>query len=258
MSSCVRMPALAFALLLNWDVVDALVTVRSPPSLADGKVGGHLAANLPVNASSFAARLKAGQGYSNEGQDQWVLSVLGAATPTQPRKFLDIGARDGDFFSNTRRLEEQGWTGVCIEPFPTNFQQYGRTCQMVQKALVAQANAQRIYSNCEDGSGITGHSGFTNENKNPQAQAGCTRTVVPQTTYAELPLPAGTLDYVSLDVEGVELELVRAFPFHTHCARLWTIEHAHMNPEIQATLSQHGCNLVKVGASDGFFQCNCP
>lgn len=36
-------------------------------------------------------------------------------------KFLDIGAYDGKTFSNTLKLAENGWTGVCVEPSPSCF-----------------------------------------------------------------------------------------------------------------------------------------
>lgn len=36
-------------------------------------------------------------------------------------RFLDIGAYDGKTFSNTLRLAELGWTGVCVEASPINF-----------------------------------------------------------------------------------------------------------------------------------------
>jgi FkbM family methyltransferase len=32
--------------------------------------------------------------------------------------FIDIGANDGITLSNTRRLAELGWSGVCVEPSP--------------------------------------------------------------------------------------------------------------------------------------------
>jgi FkbM family methyltransferase len=205
---------------------------------------------------SFLGKIDAAAGYSDEGQDVWVLSVLGDASQTQPRKFLEIGARDGDFFSNSRRLEDHGWRGICVEPFPTNFDKFQRKCTLVQKALVAEIDPQRVYSNCEDGSGVTGHSGFSKENKNP-ATSTCTQTVLPQTTYAELSLPKH-LDYVSIDVEGLELELLKAFPFGDTCATLWTIEGGHLNEEIRNIMTQNGCNLAKETKSDGFFQCACP
>ena len=36
-------------------------------------------------------------------------------------RFLDIGAYDGRTFSNTLRLAELGWSGVCVEASPTVF-----------------------------------------------------------------------------------------------------------------------------------------
>lgn len=36
-------------------------------------------------------------------------------------RFLDIGAYDGKAFSNTMRLAELGWGGVCVEPSPGPF-----------------------------------------------------------------------------------------------------------------------------------------
>ena len=36
-------------------------------------------------------------------------------------RFLEIGAYDGKVFSNTFRLAQLGWRGVCVEPSPTVF-----------------------------------------------------------------------------------------------------------------------------------------
>lgn len=36
-------------------------------------------------------------------------------------RFLDIGAYDAKVFSNTRALYEKGWSGVLVEPGPTQF-----------------------------------------------------------------------------------------------------------------------------------------
>jgi len=204
----------------------------------------------------------AGARYSDEGQDEWVLATTSEPVDAK-RTFLDIGARDGDFFSNTRRLEQHGWTGTCIEPFPTHFRRFNRTCRMVQKALVAKKDDARMYSDCEDGSGVTGWSGFTNDNKNGLDKVkGCTQTRVPQTTFAEIELPR-VIDYASLDVEGLELQLLQSFPFDTHCAKLWTVEGAgysyqpHVQNSITSLLESKGCKRIKQSASDGFFKCTC-
>ncbi len=36
-------------------------------------------------------------------------------------RFMDIGAYDGKCFSNTLKLAEMGWEGVCVEPSPSCF-----------------------------------------------------------------------------------------------------------------------------------------
>lgn len=56
--------------------------------------------------------------YSQNDEEQVILNLLGAGTG---RWFLDIGAYDGKTFSNSLRLAELGWSGVCVEPSPTAF-----------------------------------------------------------------------------------------------------------------------------------------
>eukprot|EP00747_Dinoflagellata_sp_TGD_P196468 gnl/TRDRNA2_/TRDRNA2_66581_c0_seq1.p1 gnl/TRDRNA2_/TRDRNA2_66581_c0~~gnl/TRDRNA2_/TRDRNA2_66581_c0_seq1.p1 ORF type:complete len:318 (+),score=61.08 gnl/TRDRNA2_/TRDRNA2_66581_c0_seq1:76-1029(+) len=201
--------------------------------------------------------------YSNEGQDEWVLATIASLrTAEGPKTFVEIGARDGDFFSNTRRLEEHSWTGTCIEPHPTNFEKFNRTCRLVQKALVAKVDPSRVFSDCEDGSGVTGWSGFTDKNKQKDEVTSCTQKTVPQTTFVDLNEPS-VIDYVSLDIEGAELEILKAFPFDKHCARMWTIEGAgseyvsSTQQEIVELMQSHGCQKVKTSPSDGFFTCSC-
>lgn len=56
--------------------------------------------------------------YSQNNEEAVILEAL-AGTPKG--RFLDIGAYDGKTFSNTLRLAELGWSGVCVEPSPTVF-----------------------------------------------------------------------------------------------------------------------------------------
>jgi len=35
--------------------------------------------------------------------------------------FVDVGAHDGNTYSNSKFFEELGWTGLCIEPIPSIF-----------------------------------------------------------------------------------------------------------------------------------------
>src|SRR6186713_1374029 len=69
---------------------------------------------------------------SEIGQDKW---VIGRMFPGVDNGFfLDVGSGHGTIGSNTKALEERGWTGICIDPFPTHME--GRTCRM-EKVVVA-------------------------------------------------------------------------------------------------------------------------
>lgn len=56
--------------------------------------------------------------YSQFGEDSWILENI-----ELPKKgfYLDIGAGDGIFHSNTKILEDNGWEGICFEPNMESF-----------------------------------------------------------------------------------------------------------------------------------------
>jgi FkbM family methyltransferase len=57
--------------------------------------------------------------YSQNNEEEVLVDLLNAQR--QVGHFLDIGAYDGRTFSNTLRLVELGWSGVCVEPSPSVF-----------------------------------------------------------------------------------------------------------------------------------------
>ena len=75
-------------------------------------------------------------------QDSLVLSILGGA----PGYFIELGAHDGFFFSNTLTLERQfNWTGLCIEPNHRNiFKLAHREGCRVISALVADTDGEMV------------------------------------------------------------------------------------------------------------------
>lgn len=58
--------------------------------------------------------------YSQNDEEAVIVGLAEKAGIKQGR-FLDIGAYNGKTFSNTLRLVELGWGGVCIEPSPSVF-----------------------------------------------------------------------------------------------------------------------------------------
>ena len=78
--------------------------------------------------------------YSSEiGQDKWVLEKV--FPDVTDGYFVDIGSGHGTIGSNSRTLEERGWSGVCIDPFPIHME--GRTCKMFAEVVFCRRPRRR-------------------------------------------------------------------------------------------------------------------
>ena len=79
-----------------------------------------------------------------------------------PGIFLEIGAWKGEHFSQTAYLErERGWTGVCVDPFPSGFEQ--RTCRVCPKAVSADGQPRaflKVTTDRRHGGDVSYLSGF--------------------------------------------------------------------------------------------------
>src|ERR1019366_8614889 len=102
--------------------------------------------------------------YSQIGQDAAVAKFF------QFRRegyFIEVGAYDGVFLSNTYMLEKQlGWKGICVEPLPaaSTLLRKNRSCACIQAAAYSTGGLTLEFS-CGDpngyndsGSGIVKHS----------------------------------------------------------------------------------------------------
>ena len=56
--------------------------------------------------------------YGQFAQDLWV--THGIAPGKRDGYYVDVGSADGEVISNTKLLDDLGWRGVCIDPFPRN------------------------------------------------------------------------------------------------------------------------------------------
>lgn len=164
-------------------------------------------------------------------QDLWVLYMTGEK---RGGFFVEFGACDGRLLSNTRLLEEgYGWTGILAEPNP------------VWHASLAANRASRISPLC-----VAAESGrkveFISTDRMPELsrmadivpsdvherngnRAEQTRFQVETVSLLDLlrshDAPA-LVDYLSVDTEGSEYEILRAFDFDAFRFRLISVEHA--------------------------------
>lgn len=203
---------------------------------------------------------------SQVGQDLWVLEKL---NNKRGGYFIELGGGDGKFLSNTYMLEnDYGWSGVAIEP-TRKFEELckNRKCFAVQEYVAgtartetflegsgddmdAWANASHVYSSgfSDIFSRPVRVNGAVMNRVKPKGNETEVQTRTLSSILDEIEAPS-IIDYLSLDVEGAELEILTTFPFDRYKFRTMTIEINGAQPE--------GDDIRKLLESKGYtFDCS--
>jgi len=187
---------------------------------------------------------------SQIGQDKWVLFTLfpGVADGF----FVDVGSGDGIVHSNTFMLERQGWTGICIDPFPTRMG--GRTCRLVKEVVYGEAGKRVQFHTAGEVGGVAESlDTWKREAEKSPAVEFTTVTLGDILDRADAPR---FIHFMSLDIEGAELEALRAMPFDKYRFGAMAIEHNYegrKRNDIQALLEGQGYRRVRTWMQDDFY-----
>jgi len=158
---------------------------------------------------------------SQAGQDFWVFGEV--FNEMKNGYFIDIGAHDGIYLSNTYILEcKYDWKGICVEANPTSFKQLKRN----RRAICVNA--------CLDGtegfadfakrglmSGIIAPDKFNKDGDSCQVVRVRTQTL--KNLFKEMDVPH-EIDYLSIDIEGAEESVLKEFNFKDYLFKCITIE----------------------------------
>jgi hypothetical protein len=187
---------------------------------------------------------------SQVGQDKWIAErVFPGVTRGY---FLDVGSADGVEGSNTFALEQKGWQGICIDPFPTNMD--GRTCQVFKEVVHATSGVRVTFRQAGALGGIDDHLGEWKEaaGKFPTVEF----TTVTLGEILERASAPSFIHFMSLDIEGAELEALRGLPFDTYRFGAFAIEHNYESAKrdgIRTLLESHGYERVHTWQQDDFY-----
>ena len=165
-------------------------------------------------ATKVVALGPGGRFRSQAGQDLYVYERFFRHRPG-PGVYLEFGARDGVAHSNSYAFEQRGWRGFCVEP-TDEFHRLVRNrpgCWNYHGAVAARAGARRFVFAKKGG-----FSGFADDMDPARLEALRRRGKVARETSVACYTVAGLmrerrverLDYVSVDVEGAELEVLRS------------------------------------------------
>jgi len=187
---------------------------------------------------------------SEIGQDKWVAEAMFPGV--RDGVFLDVGSGHGQIGSNTRALEDRGWTGICVDPFPTAME--GRTCRMVTEVVSNEAGKKVMFHTHDGLGGIADTLGKWKDEASKAPAVELTTVTLGQ-VLDQAGAPA-FIHFLSLDIEGAELDALRGIPFDKYRFGAMAIEHNEEEPkraDIIAFLETHGYRRVHSYKQDDFF-----
>lgn len=182
--------------------------------------------------------------YSQNSEEFAILAAVG----TKVGKFLDIGAFDSKWCSNTLALVERGWSGVMVEPALHPFRELlnnqgdNPKIVLVQAAVGTERGVVKFW-NAPSGVATTDPAHFQKWNKElPYDHP----YFIPQISLAELLNKwPGPYDVVSIDTEGTSVSLFWELMKLTYSSPPQVIVVEHNNAE-QACISVVGARYEVV------------
>lgn len=163
-------------------------------------------------------------------QDLFVISELESK---RDGFFVEFGACDGILFSNTHLLEKElGWNGILAEPARVFHEQLplNRNCAVDFRCVWSKTGELLDFSEASAGemSTIAGEfSKISDISANGHRKETCcyqVSTVSLNDLLSQHGAPKD-IDYISIDTEGSEYNILSAFDFDAYSVSIFTIEH---------------------------------
>jgi len=143
--------------------------------------------------------------YSQRDEEKFILAAFAGKTDG---RFLDVGAWDGEIFSNTRALALAGWSGVLIEPSRIPCaklrQLYNGSGAVIIEAAAGSQNGSTHLWESDDAISTTQRSHFDRWKHHAEYHS---YRLVEQVDLSEIIQRHGPFDFVSIDTEGTSVDL---------------------------------------------------
>jgi FkbM family methyltransferase len=228
--------------------------LASRAAAADASLGE--AVTLAWRIGHFFARSP--QYFSQFGQDQYLNDRVFRGA--RDGVFVDVGAYDGITGSNTLFFEKfLGWRGLCIEADPAQFAKLAqvRSCPCAQ-ICIADKNGTAEFLSVSAGldmiGGLVAHydpDALKKAHANPGAKTIVLPTRRLDTVLAEQGVDR--IDYLSIDVEGAELPILKSFDLARYAVRALSVENNSADNAIAEHLQRAGYRkLIRLGVDDLF------
>jgi FkbM family methyltransferase len=195
--------------------------------------------------------------YGQFGEDAYMSSLF----PTEYKGVcVEVGAYDGTGGSNTYHFEQKGWKCLCVEPNPTQFAK----CKAVRKVSVnccvgaenAEDVAFQVYNICggnesaisslkPDSRLIASHSHMIGSTYTIRVKVRTLTDILDQANFPTY------IDFISVDTENTELDVLKGFDFSKYTVQYFIIENNYDEPFCGEFLATHGYTKIhRTGVND--------
>jgi len=196
--------------------------------------------------------------YGQHGEDIYIKSLF-------PKDFvgtcIEVGAYDGKSLSNTYHFEELGWKCLCIEPISSAFE----VCKSIRKQAVKccisdkdsedkeftifhlHDNLCAISSLEPDMRLIQSHAHLITNKTSEMVNVRSLTSLMD-----ELEFPR-SIDFVSIDTENTELDVLKGIDFSKYSIKLLVIENNYDEPFCEDYLRKFGYTKINRIAVNDFF-----
>jgi len=201
-----------------------------------------------------------GHFFSQAGQDKFVNDSYFRSMNNG--FFVEIGAYNGIEGSNCYFFEKfLNWSGIAIEPSPSQFLalQKNRKCKCVNKAVAKKSEKIEFIDVIE---GYTQMSGINNpsyqktlEIIKKDLRTVLDKKIIEAATFSEIVEYNYLIDYLSIDVEGGEMDILESIDFDLYKIKVLSIENNYPNEiNYEKYLSEKGfCYIDSVGVDEIYF-----
>lgn len=193
--------------------------------------------------------------YSQYGEDDVIIDLFGLYVG----RFLDIGANDGQYLSNTLALVERGWSGVLVEANPLTFarlyERHGKNPKLtlINVAVGLRWKLTKFWPATKD-DGLSTTELDHRQRREAEGLFGepfYIGMVHVGDILIQLPTP---IDFLSIDTEGTSAELFLNFPFGLNLPRVVCVEHDGRVQECVDHAALWGYRLVSQNAANLIFE----
>jgi FkbM family methyltransferase len=182
---------------------------------------------------------------SQNRQDLFVLAELGFPTGGY---FVEFGATDGDTGSNSYLLEKDfSWHGIVAEPARCWHERLraNRSCFIDTACVWRETGTMLPFCEVDRFPALSTINKFRNSDSHSSERGSAKAYQVETISLRDLLAKHGAprdIDYISIDTEGSELDILEGFNFDEYRPRIITCEHnfTQAREGIHALLTRHG------------------